>query len=143
MEEKVLEPKVLTEDQVSSLIAQFRYMLLHEVKTMKLEVIETIGGMLARRSGLDKELRELSARVDLITKSVEGFAGRLVKVEEALGLSPATTRSPRKKSRHARETKDKTPAQQVTSKPIGKRRGRPKGSGYYSRMRMEVANGKA
>ncbi len=52
------DPKVLTEEQVSSLIAQFHFMLKHEVKNMKLEVIENMGAMLARRSGIDKELHD-------------------------------------------------------------------------------------
>lgn len=82
------EPKVLTEDQVASLLAQFRYMLLHEVKNMKLEVVETIGGMLARRSGVDRELHEITGHMDLLSKAVEGFGGRLSELEKAQGEAP-------------------------------------------------------
>ncbi len=85
---EVQELKILTEEQVRSLIAQFRYMLLHEVKMMKLEVVESIGNMLARRSGFDKELRDLGGRMEVLAKSVEGFAGRIAELERAAGIAP-------------------------------------------------------
>ncbi len=87
-------PRVLNEEEVVALIAQFRYMLIHEVKTMKLEVIENMGAVLARRSGIDKEIRDQAARVDLLAQMVGGFGTRLAAVEKALGLP-----SPRKGKR--------------------------------------------
>ena len=92
-------PRLLNEDEIASLIAQFRYMLVHEVKNMKLEVIETMGAMLARRSGIDKEIHDLTARVEVLAKSVEGFGIRLTIHEK--GEPPAQTRlGPRGSSRN-------------------------------------------
>ena len=47
---------------------------------MKLEVVESIGNMLARRSGFDKELRDLGGRMEVLAKSVEGFAVRIAEL---------------------------------------------------------------
>jgi hypothetical protein len=138
------EPKVLTEEQVFSLIAQFQFMLKHEVKNMKLEVVENMGAMLARRSGIDKELHDLSARVEILSKSVESFAGRLAAIEKAQEILPRKT-GPLARARSLREPGPKTvPVPQAASPapekahPVrltkeGKpdRRGRPSGKGRY------------
>lgn len=100
---EIPEPKVLTEEQVASLIAQFRYMLLHEVKLMKLEVVESIGNMLARRSGFDKELHDLGGRMEVLAKSVEGFAGRIAELERAAGIAPGP-RGPLGRRRSLKQT---------------------------------------
>lgn len=129
------DPKVLTEEQVSSLIAQFHFMLKHEVKNMKLEVIENIGAMLARRSGIDHELHDLSSRVDMLAKAVEGFGIRLTFHEK--GEPPA---QPRHGARGAARdlTSESIPAPSRPAPPSPpfqgkqiKRRGRPAGKGRY------------
>jgi hypothetical protein len=80
-------PRVWDETSVALLMEQFRIMVEREVRNMKLDVTESIAGMLARRSGLDKELHELAARVDLLARAVEGFGVRLADVEK--GNPPA------------------------------------------------------
>ena len=127
-------------------------MLKHEVKNMKLEVIENMGAMLARRSGIDKELHDLSARVELLSQSVEDFGGRLAELEKAQGIIPVK-KGPLGKDRYLREPRRQAaPALQADSpapeeaRPVrltkdGRPdlRGRPKGSGYYARMRRDEA----
>jgi hypothetical protein len=75
------------EQAVSLLVEQMRFMMEHSVKNMKLEVIENMGAMLARRSGIDRDIRDVAGRVDLLAKMVEGFGTRLARVEKALGLT--------------------------------------------------------
>ncbi|MGA2763932.1 MAG: hypothetical protein ABSG17_11260 [Spirochaetia bacterium] len=140
---EIPEPKFLTEEQFFSLIAQFQaqfqFMLKHEVKNMQLEVVETIGGMLARRSGIDKDLHEMGARVDLLSKSVEGLAGRQAELEKAQGIKPQYPRGARGLSgRKGRLARQDAPAAPDKARPVrltkdGKpdRRGRPPGKGRY------------
>jgi hypothetical protein len=131
-------PLVWDEQAIDSLMAQFRYMLIHEVKNMKLEVIENIGSMLARRSGIDREIHELTARVELLAKSVKGFDIRLTAHEKPLPAKPRNRRGLRGAIRDL--TAESVP---VTARPAPatppptsqreqkKRIGRPPGSGRY------------
>ena len=82
-------PLVWDEQAIDSLMTQFRYMLTHEVKNMKLEVIENMGSMLAKRSGIDREIHELTARVDLQSRLRDSIsASRLMR--NPFPQSPAT-----------------------------------------------------
>jgi hypothetical protein len=132
---EVESPRVLTEEQVSSLIEQFRFMLLHEVKNMKLEVVENIGAMLARRSGIDKELRDVGARMEILSASVEGFAGRIAGLERLQGIAPKG--GPRGRARAIGDPGQVSAPAPIASPvereaaPASNRRGRTAGKGRY------------
>lgn len=136
-------PRIWDEQAVSLLVEQMRFMMEHSVKNMKLEVIENMGAMLARRSGIDREIRELRALVDLLAKEVDGFGARLMRIEK--GEPPiARVRGPIGRARdltdgaHEPPQKVPVPPPQPEQK---KKRGRPKGSGFYSRKRLAMEKG--
>jgi hypothetical protein len=91
-------PRVWDEQAVSLLVEQMRFMMEHSVKNMKLEVIENLGAMLARRSGIDRELHDLAARVELLGKSIASFGVRLSKIEKREPLP--VSRGPRGTARN-------------------------------------------
>jgi hypothetical protein len=86
--QEVPAPHVWDEKSIEILMAQFHFMLTREVKNMKLDIVENIGAMLARRSGLDRELHELRQRIDFIGKAMEALALRVDAFEKAVGIPP-------------------------------------------------------
>lgn len=133
-------PRVWTDESVESLMAQFRFMLAHEVKNMKLDLIENLGAMLARRSGLDRELHELAQRIEFIGKAQEALAVRVVAIEKAGGIQPfkPSGRGPVRSRALAspEEARTEKAPPNPPPAPEGKKRGRPKGSGFYARKRL-------
>ena len=126
-------------------MAQFRFMLAHEVKLLKIDVVENLGAMLARRSGLDKELHELAQRIDFLGKAQDALAARVDAIEKACALPSfkPSGRGPLGSRELAAPGKTRTqkapPAPPPAPEPpAGKKRGRPKGSGYYSSMRART-----
>jgi hypothetical protein len=138
-------PRVWNEESIDILMSQFRYMLAHEVKNMKLEVVENMGAMLARRSGIDREIHDLSARVDRMARAIDGFGARLMRIEK--GKRPiARARGPLGHARDLTATAPESPRKAPATPPPapeakGKKRGRPKGSGFYSRKRLAMEKG--
>ncbi len=93
----------------------------------------------------------MSARVELLSQSVEDFGGRLAELEKAQGISPSrkvrsgrtgTSESP---GGRPHRLYNPTPQRRRKLARYGRRktapdpRGRPKGSGYYARMRRDEA----
>lgn len=117
------------EEQASPLTEQFRFM----IKNMKLEVVETMGAMLARRNGIDREIRDQAERVDLLAKMVEDFGKRLSEIEKTQGIRPSDTWVHR--SRDLTEPRSKI--EEIPSPPAPApvapehRLGRPPGKGSY------------
>ena len=72
------ELKIPTKKQVEAITLE----LSRELSNMKLEIMEGIAGVLARRNDSDKSLR---SSVKLLSQSVENLASRLAAVERAVG----------------------------------------------------------
>lgn len=126
-----------TDESIESLMMQFRFMLAHEVKTMKLDIVENLGAMLARRSGLDRELHELGERIEFVAKVVDGLLLRVEDIEKAGGIQPLKPSSPgpigsRALAAPGEHRTKKVPAVQKPA-PVdpAHRIGRPPGKGRY------------
>ena len=142
-------PRAWNEESIELLMRQFRFMLEHEVRNMKLEVIENIGAMLARRSGVDREIHDLTARVDLLAKAIEDFGARLAIIEK--GEPRPASRDPHSRMRDLTRigVVAPSPAQEapgILPPPSkGKKIGRPPGKGAYevynARKRAKQAGG--
>ncbi|MGA2480486.1 MAG: hypothetical protein ABSG63_17180 [Spirochaetia bacterium] len=117
-------PRIWDEQAVSLLVQQMRFMMEHEVKTMKLDVIENMGSMLARRSGIDREIRDVTGRVDLLVKMIERFGSRLAALEKAI-KPPGAQRS------RVLTAPSPAPPPPAPAVDDAHRRGRPPGKGRY------------